>query len=1279
MNRVSSIVAVVLNMLEKIKLWLIRFSASLAAKIFAGLIVFYFLFAYFAINPLAQQLVPWLAEEKLASKASVGKVTFDPLRLKTTIDEFALTEKNGTPLASFEKLVLDLELSGIFKWAWKLKEINILAPKANITITNQGKLNWADLIAKLNEDKTPPSDDIPRVIVEHFAMSRGHIEYLEENRPTPLKAALSSLDFELGGFSTLPQDRGDYLIAAKLPHHGGTLKWKGNLGVNPVASKGAVAIENIRIAKLLEMIKTDSPPFKAASGEMHSEFQYDFSLVNDQPKLLLNELKFALHEVSGELNQVGKISLNHAEITTPFLSLTMQKDVNLTLKETQLTLEKLNLNKESTAFSLEKFQASLPQLNVLRGENTQVAFEHFNLNFANLALKNADHTLLELPTLQANEISLDLANRKAEVAQLMLPKGKITLVRDKNGDINWQQAFAASTPHEKIASAENASSSEVTNHHTAQPFSFAIQNIALDHWQINFLDHTFVRPLSANIADFNLAFAVEAPEGKLSVNKIAANLNKLTVDSENKSVANLEKLSLNQAEIALDAKKVNVDSILLSGLKTAVLKEANQPLNWQKILETATTSTTQSANTQNASARKKPNEKSDWSVGLKKFALTNGNVHVEDKTNATPVVLDVEQINVEAKDASLDLKRAIPVKAAFKVKQGGAFNAQGKLTPAPLKADLQLKLADFSFVPFAPYVNQFAMLKLSAGAANVQGKLHVTSPEKIAFDGGFSVNKLLLVEETSGAAFMGWEKLSSESLALNLNPNRLHMNELNIVKPVGKFIIHEDKTMNVTRILRQPPTSANAENKESTPEKPAEEPKEKSAEATPQETGGNSLIKNNIAATEAEKLVEMTPPPVESAAPEEFPIAIETVRIDNAALEFADLSLTPQFGTNIHSLSGVINGVSTNASSVAQVELDGKVDDYGAARIRGSVQPFKATNFTNLKLSFANLEMNRLTPYSGKFAGRKIESGKLSVDLEYKIKQRKLAGENKFIINKLKLGERVESKDAADLPLDLAIAILEDNDGLIDLDLPISGSLDDPKFSYGSIVWKAIRNVLSKIVTAPFRALGKLFGGSSDKLEAITFEAGNSKLMPPEMEKLKAVSEALSKRQGLSLKITPVYDVAPDTRAIQEVTLRKKVAEEMGIQLAEGQAPGPIDLTNPKVQKAIDSLFDDLTKKGLLKRLASKLEKPKEGHFEEAQEKLTVSIEVTEADLQKLAQARGDAIQQALVDSGITKERLSLNAPEKVQGDGKTINTKLNVDVKSTKAAEPTASTDKPL
>lgn len=185
-------------------------------------------------------------------------------------------------------------------------------------------------------------------------------------------------------------------------------------------------------------------------------------------------------------------------------------------------------------------------------------------------------------------------------------------------------------------------------------------------------------------------------------------------------------------------------------------------------------------------------------------------------------------------------------------------------------------------------------------------------------------------------------------------------------------------------------------------------------------------------------------------APESFAIAVERISVADGDLVFADLSLRPQFGTYIHNLDGVINGLSSDATSTAQVELDGKVDDYGAARVHGSVQPFRATEFTGLKLGFHNLEITRLTPYSGKFGGRKIDSGKL-------------LGENKFVINTIKLGERVDSRDVFNLPLDLAIVLLEDSQGLIDIDLPISGSLDEPQFSYRKIIWKAVVNVLTKV------------------------------------------------------------------------------------------------------------------------------------------------------------------------------------------------------------------------
>ena len=416
-------------------------------------------------------------------------------------------------------------------------------------------------------------------------------------------------------------------------------------------------------------------------------------------------------------------------------------------------------------------------------------------------------------------------------------------------------------------------------------------------------------------------------------------------------------------------------------------------------------------------------------------------------------------------------------------------------------------------------------------------------------------------------------------------------------------------------------------------------------------------------------------PPSPSAKKDEpgFPVTVERVSIADGDLEFADLSLTPQFGTHINTLSGVINGLSTDPATTAQVELDGKVDEYGSARIRGSVQPFQATEYTDLKLVFRNLEMNRLTPYSGKFAGRQIDSGKLSVDLEYKIKERKLAGENKFVITRLKLGDRVESPDAVSLPLDLAIALLQDSNGIIDLDLPIAGSLDDPQFSYGKIIWKAVLNVIGKVVTSPFRALGNLLGISSDKLEAVAFDPGKSALAPEEQEQLKAVGEAMSKRATLTLAIAPAYDPVADKAALQEQATRRDVAKELGLQLEANETPGPVDINNPKVQTAVENLLKD--RRGEKRDLAVldslkdyfRKSKPEDlPKYTAMLEQLEATVDVTEAELTALAQARAASLRDYLLQkAGLTPERVTIAEPVKTSGDGKTVKLKLELGVAS--------------
>jgi uncharacterized protein involved in outer membrane biogenesis len=1140
----------------------VKIALSLPFMIVAGLFGLYLVFGFFLVNPLAQKLLPWVGESKLASKLSAEEVKFNPFTLEATVRGLKLAEPDGAPLAGFERLYVNLGTAGLFRWAWHIQDIQLDQPAATFAVWPGGRLNWQTLLDKLAEDKSPPSDTIARVLIDHIKIADGDVDYTDANRPgKPFKLALRPLGIELDGLSTLPEDRGDYLIAAKLPEQGGTLKWKGDVGLNPVASSGTLGLEGVQIAKLLRAIKSPRN-FDVPTGTLAAGLNYRFAMVRTE---------------SGE--------------DTPW-----------------------------------------------------VRVNGANLIVQTLALgpRDGGDPVLQLAEARIDDANFDLASRSVEVARVRLSGGKLAATRAANGALDWQTLFA---PDETVpvgdAAAENAQAAaapaEAESAKPAAPapaWKIAVREIGLDDWAARYTDRGFATPLGVSVDGFGLTAALAGEVGvtpDIAVGPINAALGPVRVTSGGREVAALARAALVDAGLKLAERRIEVEAVELSGARTEVRLDKNRALNWNAILKPAPGAA--------ASAPARPAAKTaddkPFDLKLARLAVDGVDVAVVDESPTQPMRLDVARGFVTLRDLSLDLGQAVPVEAGFALKQGGRFDAKGSVVPGQPSGRLDLRLAGLSLKSFAPYVNQFARLDLQSGAAATRGKL-VFGPGKagtrVDYDGGFAVDDLAIIEEDTGEAFLAWKKLSSDTLDFALAPNHLRMSELVAQNPFGKVIIFEDGSINLKRILR------------STPEADA-------AEAKPAET-------------------KPAPAPAEPA----FPVAIERVRIVGANAEFADLSLTPQFGTRMHDLSGVIAGLSTDARTTAQVELDGKVDDYGSARVRGSIQPFQATEFTDLALAFRNLEMTNLTPYSGKFAGRRIDSGRLSVDLEYKIKQRQLAGENKFIVNKLRLGERVESPSAMNLPLDLAIALLEDSDGVIDLDLPVSGSLDDPQFSYGKIVWKAIVNVLTKLVTAPFRALGNLLGANSEKFEAVGFDPGSSALLPPEQEKLKTLSEALAKRPALTLTLVPGYDPEADRHALQMEAMRREAVAVAGVKLAPGEAPGPVDVNNYKIQTWLEDryaasagkeayqtlrtgfqdkdagagarIMESQTVERIARRFKTRDEGPASAFHTELLARLTRQVTIGDDALVKLAQARGQAMRDDLVRLGLDAGRVSIGAPE---------------------------------
>jgi hypothetical protein len=335
------------------------------------------------------------------------------------------------------------------------------------------------------------------------------------------------------------------------------------------------------------------------------------------------------------------------------------------------------------------------------------------------------------------------------------------------------------------------------------------------------------------------------------------------------------------------------------------------------------------------------------------------------------------------------------------------------------------------------------------------------------------------------------------------------------------------------------------------------------------------------------------------------------------------------------------------------VKLDGRVDESGLFKADGALNALEPKVFTDLAVIFRNVPMSTLSPYSATFAGRRIVAGTISLELEYKVDHSELLGENKVVLQKLQLGERVESPGAMKLPLDLAIAILSDADGRIDIALPVRGNVDNPEFNYGRVIWQALVTVITRVATAPFRALGALFGGGGgggEKLEAIEFEPGRDVVLPPEREKLKHVGEVLGKRPQLKLTVHGGYDAKLDGEALRALHVRHELAQRLGVKLKPGEDPGPVAFDDAKTQRALEAL---LTERGGGNRVLALVGRGggERGLYEALHQRLVEMAPLAESELTALAQRRGEAAVHALNEgAGAAAARAQVGDTEAAAG-----------------------------
>ncbi|MEO6569401.1 MAG: DUF748 domain-containing protein [Opitutaceae bacterium] len=651
----------------------------------------------------------------------------------------------------------------------------------------------------------------------------------------------------------------------------------------------------------------------------------------------------------------------------------------------------------------------------------------------------------------------------------------------------------------------------------------------------------------------------------------------------------------------------------------------------------------------------------------------------EDHSTPRVALSVIENVDFDAKNLTLADGAEIPMRLALAFPNQGAVKVDGTVVLSPMKAEVDVEATNVAFANVSPYMEPLLNLRIAQGSVSMKGHGRLSLPAAAAkpdlsFKGDVSVAGFLTVAGEASDEFSSWSSLAFQGIDFASEPLALAVNEITWSDPAAHLIVNRDGSNNLTSILRTN-TAAPAKDASGTPAMAASPPSPSTAPG------------------------QVKP----AVAPAPLPkITIGKVSITNGAFTLADRSVEPAVNTGITQFGGTIAGLSSTNLARADVDLKATVDGVGPVSITGKLDPLGAQKFVDLKVDFKNVDLTPFSPYTGKFAGYQLARGKLFLDVTAKLNGDKVDMANVVTLNQFTFGAATNSPDATKLPVRLGVALLKDSDGKMVIDIPVAGSIGDPEFRIGRVVWRVIANLLTKAATSPFSLLGAMFGGGGDELAYQDFAPGSSEVIAENLPKLTTLTKALGARPGLSLEIAGSFDAGTDGFALKQQLLAKQIRARVweSRRVTEPNLPPPeqLEISAEEEKEHVQKLFTEKfppgtefggplpippplveapapPKRGVWGRVVDavtfksrRVEKatapppvaeptssaaastPSGPSLEEMKLRLADSSTVTDEDLRQLATARAQKIREHFVQAQIAPERLFLANEATVKG-----------------------------
>lgn len=725
--------------------------------------------------------------------------------------------------------------------------------------------------------------------------------------------------------------------------------------------------------------------------------------------------------------------------------------------------------------------------------------------------------------------------------------------------------------------------------------------------------------------DFEGSFALAA-DGNFTVRDGTAALTELAVAYPRHPRPFLRLPGVNATGVGIDVatRRIEVASLDVKNPVAQVARERDGAIDVARIIRTgATTGTTQDADT--------------WAFKIDRLSIQRGRLEVEDRTQQPAVKLAARDIDVTARGYSN--ARNAKVTVALRSRLGGqarvAYDGTAGTNPFSLAGTVDVTGLDL--VPVRPYVESWVNVSLTGGALTAKGRVGLDLPEngepRASFKGSVTVTDFVALDKPTGSDLARWKRVTLGNVDVTNVPFRLSIDRIEAAEYYARVIVYQDGTLNLTRLLT-----------------PGAEP---------------------------EPAPDAQPPPVAASSGETLPITLGRIELTNGNVVFSDFFVRPNYSANLTEVTGSVSRMSVQEAG--DVAITARVDHSAPVEIAGRIHPFAASLALDLRGKARDIDLPPLSPYAIKYAGYGIEKGKLSFDVHYQIEDRRLTAENRLVLDQLTFNpQHVDSPTATKLPVLLAVALLKNSRGVIDIRLPIAGSLDDPKFSIGGLIVQVIVNLITKAVTAPFALLSAAFG-HGEELSVIAFAPGASTPGDDVKARLDTLGKALVDRPALRIDVSGRADPVADREALRRKAVDDALRREKLKSLAaRGEAPASLDqvtIGNDERAQWLTQAYRESSIPDRPRNMFGLLESVPPARMEAM---LLAAAKVDDDTLRQLANARAQAVKDALESRSVAGERIFITAPRIGAGSSSGAGTSSGAssDVASASPASPVARVD---